>query len=219
MCASSLRRAASCNASQCGLRCACHQLDRPTNSSPAYAQSKPVFQNGCSIPMRRSQEFVHQHAQRHRIRPHLRRRRSQGVGSLEPVRPLRAFGAVHTRPIGNTEASHPGPRQILFLILRFDPSDCELPTTTQALARVTIWICSSTCPGTGPGWCEPWVAPGGTLCGVQFLARPFVFSSNRSIAAVSAILLCQWFDEPRTFLALIPPPACSRSPSRRRGSD
>jgi hypothetical protein len=40
-----------------------HPLDRPANSAPAHHQSETVFENGGSIGMRQSQEFVHQHSQ------------------------------------------------------------------------------------------------------------------------------------------------------------
>jgi hypothetical protein len=79
-----------------------HPLDRPANPAPAHGQSKAVFENGGGIGMRQSQGFVHQHAQRHRLRSYLHGGRSQGIGSFVPEIEEGSDGAL-ARPLGKKD--------------------------------------------------------------------------------------------------------------------
>jgi hypothetical protein len=82
---------------------------------------EPLFQNGCRIGVGQTLRFVHQHAKCQGFRPHLHRRRSDGIGSLQPVAPLHALAALYTAADWNIKPPNPGTPYDLFLILGFDP--------------------------------------------------------------------------------------------------
>jgi len=92
-----------------------------------------VLENGGGIGMGQAHGFVHQHAPRRRLRPHLHRRCSQGVGSLQRVPALHPLGALLTSADGDVEAPHISPPYDLFLILRVHPLDRQWPAAVRAL--------------------------------------------------------------------------------------
>jgi hypothetical protein len=113
----------------CGFRSGCHLLDRSTNPFPSNPSFSMAAASSCGNP---TLLFISTPSVTASSGPLLHRRRSQGTRSLWPVPPLHAFGAAHTPADRNTKASHPGSRQILFLILLFHPSDSECPHNSGA---------------------------------------------------------------------------------------
>src|SRR5215471_9329600 len=77
--------------------------------------------------------LVHQHSQRHRLRPNLYGGRTQGIRRLQRVSPWYAFGALGTPTDGNVEPSYPSAPQDLFLVLRLHPLHRQRSTAVRAL--------------------------------------------------------------------------------------
>jgi hypothetical protein len=116
-----------------GLGLVRHPLDGPANPARAHAQSKSVLENGSGIGMGQAHGFVHQHAQRHCLRPHLHRRRSQGIGGLQRVPALHPLRALLTSADRNVEAPHIRPPHNLLLILRVHALDRQRSAAVRAL--------------------------------------------------------------------------------------
>src|SRR5215831_4543114 len=77
--------------------------------------------------------LVHQHSQGHRLWPNLYGSSTQGIGSLQRVSPLDAFGAPGTPTDGNVEPSYPSAPQDLFLVLHLHPLHLQRSTAVRAL--------------------------------------------------------------------------------------
>src|SRR5215467_4563296 len=77
--------------------------------------------------------LVHQHSQGHRLRPNLYGGGTQGIGSLQRVSPLYAFGALATPTDGNVEPSYPSAPQDFFLVLHLHPLHHQRSAAVWAL--------------------------------------------------------------------------------------
>src|SRR5215469_6956837 len=77
--------------------------------------------------------LVHQHSQGHRLRPNLYGGGTQGIGSLQRVSSLYAFGALATPTDGNVEPSYPSTPQDLFLVLHLQPLYRQRSTAIRTL--------------------------------------------------------------------------------------
>ena len=77
--------------------------------------------------------FVHQHSQGHCLWPNLYGGGTQGIGSLQRVSPLDAFGALGTPTDGNVEPSYPSAPQDLFLVLHLHPLHLQRSTAVRTL--------------------------------------------------------------------------------------
>src|SRR6516162_6920859 len=142
--------------------------------------------------------LVHQHSQGHRLRPNLYGGGTQGIGSLQRVSPLYAFGALGTPTDGNVEPSYPRAPQDLFLVLHLHPLHRQRSTAVRALPGnryldLLIYmlrdgsavVLAVGCPGLAPrafgvtlalaAGKRSGLAPGGALGQFQVLAQLLIF--------------------------------------------